>query len=418
MANVDEEELQRILDGAKPVPLAAFRPEPPSGSQGARQGLGLDMPKGTKVVFAEQVEPEVAAPPTSRVPITPKVVDLTQQPQDDMEMAYARAADREARRKQAVEAAGRQLVAGLTKTEVQPTLSAAGTSVAELLAKRKANTEAQRYNEQQRLNGMRFNFEQKEAARKAALDEQRRGEDMKYRQDQAQWQREEAARDNDRAERGIHAQQELARATFGLRKQEADIKQSDRNDKQAAGNISLFDGQLQVTPGLGDAERSKAREIAGLWNASDAATRDFQSALEEMTRHPSVETRGAVLAKLRTASAAFNSAIGGGAMSEGEARAMSQALGADVLTPAGVEAIAQKLAGDDMEAVRSITGRVRAAQDANRAAALGRLRAYGTFSKGGAGGQMSAEDAKALAWAKAHADDPRAQKILAANGGQ
>lgn len=412
-----EEELKRILDegsaSAQPMELADEKARLAQLGAGMTEGMGEDLPRGTKVNFT----PEVVTPPASRVPMTPKVVDLTNQSPDDIEMAAARAEDRMARSREAFERGSRQLVAGLTRTQEQAAFKQPQDAVAQLLAARKTKSDDAQRNEQNRLGAAKLNYDQAEAARQKAIAEQRRKEDL-----------EERAKDDDRAERGLKnsadnaaATREQTRALMGLRIDEADAKKQDRTDKAAAGAVPLLGGTLNMKPGLSDTDRSRAREAAGLWNAADSAVSNFQSVLEEYARNPSVESKGRVTAALRTASSAFNSAIGGGAMSEGEARAMSDAMGADVLSPSGLQAIAQSLFGDDAKAAATISSRVKAARQANRVTALGRLKTYGDYSEGsavtaGVGG--SSKNAAALAWAKAHPDDPRAAQILQKLGAQ
>ena len=89
----------------------------------AEQAGGTPMPKGTKVVFAEP-ELDVAAPVSAaaRMPIVPKVVDVPSGPEQDpdrLAAAAARAQDRMARQRMALERGGRELVAGLTRTTPQ-----------------------------------------------------------------------------------------------------------------------------------------------------------------------------------------------------------------------------------------------------------------------------------------------------------
>lgn len=383
-----DEELRRIYDegsaSAMPAELAELRAQIPP------EPMGEELPKGTKVVFAEQDLP-VAAHPPSRTPITPKVIDLTNEPMDDMEMAAARLEDRQARSREALERGTRQLIGGLTRTEALPSTPGPTDAVAQLLAKRREREAQRQHENQQRLGAAKVDFDRQEAARKAALHEQERGEDKKTAAENEAWRREEATRDNERSERGIDATRELARSNYALRRDEAAAKKEERDEKRGA-TIPVMGGTLTPAPGLGDSERSKAREVAGLWNAADESVANFQAALEDFARNPSIESKGRVTAALRTASSAFNSAIGGGAMSQDEALAMSQALGADLLTPTGIQALAQSVFGDDGKAAATISNRVRAARQANRAAALGRLKTYGTFSEGGASAPMAAAE--------------------------
>lgn len=122
-----DERLKRLIEGGGSAPLPA--PEEGLDLEGIRalgqsmtESGGEDFPAGTQVNFA-QPELEVAAPPPSRVPIQPKVVSVptsAQQSPDAVDAAYARAADRQARQAMAMERGGRELVAGLTRTQVQP----------------------------------------------------------------------------------------------------------------------------------------------------------------------------------------------------------------------------------------------------------------------------------------------------------
>lgn len=128
-----DEELRRILDegsaSAQPAELADLRASIPP------EPMGEELPKGTKVVFAEDMP--VAAPPPSRTPITPKVVDVPGSPDDDFELAAAKAEDRQARSREAIERGTRQLIGGLTRTEALPSTPGPTDAVEKLLAKRK-----------------------------------------------------------------------------------------------------------------------------------------------------------------------------------------------------------------------------------------------------------------------------------------
>jgi hypothetical protein len=333
---------------------------------------GEDLPSGTRVVFSEGVTPEPA-----RTPMTPKVVDLTNQPRDDMEVAAARLADRKARSGMAFERGTRELIAGLTRTPVQPISVIPTDAEAKLTAKRTAQQQREDMlsgrAQQAQLAGKKFDFDTQEAARRAGVTQTNRAEDLAERE-----------RDNARAERSQDLVARNNELLAGIRGQDAQNKAEDRSAKEGVGSdVPLLGGTLSLTKGLSDADRSKARDVAGLWNAADEAVANFQARLEEFAAKPSVETKGQVTAALRTASSAFNSAIGGGAMSGDEARAMSEAMGADVLSPSGVAAFVQMLSGDQKGAAQAISGRVRAARQANRAAALGRLKTYGAYSEGG-----------------------------------
>lgn len=165
---LDEEELQRLLDegsaSGQPMELANFRADIAQQGAGMTESGGEDLPHGTKV----NLPMDVAAPAPSRVPITPKVVDLTQEPPDDLEMAYASAQDRKARAAEAFERGSRQLVAGLTRTPVVASTMGPTDAVAKLMAMRKQKGEDAQRNEQNRLGAAKFNYEQKTEAQKQA----------------------------------------------------------------------------------------------------------------------------------------------------------------------------------------------------------------------------------------------------------
>lgn len=333
--------------------------------------VGTNMP-GAKVEFAPD---SGMTPEPSRVPIQPKVVDLTTQPKGNLERSKAMRADWDNRSSQALERAGRELVAGLTRTQVAPTSEWDTGHFARFVADQERAAQREGRATQARLAGQKIDFDAKEAARKAATDEQQRKEDLA-----------ERVKDNDRADRGIDATNRLADSNFGIRREEAEAKKQERADKAGPGStVPLFGGTLMLSKGLDDTQRGKAFDVAGLWNGADKAVENFQGALESFARDPNPTTKGAMEAALRTASSAFNSAIGGGAMSRDEAVAMSDAMGADILSPTGVAAIAQSLFGDDpSKAAATISTRVKAARQANRATALGRLQTYGVFTESSA----------------------------------
>ena len=338
--------------------------------------LGSNLPAGTKVEFAPDsaTRPESAA---ERMPIVPKVVQVPGG-MDDVELAAAQLEDRRARAREAFERGGRQMVAGLTRTQEQPIFQQGKDAVARLLAKRKDAAAQAQLSEQNRLGAAKLNYDKEQDRQRAETRAAERTQDL-----------EERERDNLRAEKGIESRDRNTAAMMGLRFDEAETKKQERTDKASANSVPLFGGTYSIKEGLSDSERGKARDVASLWQAADSAVENFQAKLEAYARSPSIATKGDVTAALRTASSAFNSAIGGGAMSGDEARAMSEAMGADILTPTGAQALLAKVFGDDAQAASIISGNVRAAREANRKTALGRLQAYGTFSGGQSGGQAA-----------------------------
>lgn len=207
-----DEEIRRVLDQGSAAPteadeLAMLRADLAKQGANMTPSMGEEMPKGTKVVFADEtqapVTPQSAA---ARQPIVPKVVDLTKQPMDDFEMAYAKRADMEARAREAFERGSRELVAGLTRTPVASTFEQQKDAVARLLAKRKDKDAALERTNAQRLNAAKFDYDQRSEAEKKAMEAQRRKEDL-----------EERATDNKRSDAALEAQKEQNRLMAGIR---------------------------------------------------------------------------------------------------------------------------------------------------------------------------------------------------------
>jgi hypothetical protein len=295
----------------------------------------------------------------------------------DDELEDAKSLDQRTEADRLFEAATRQLIGGLTRTAPQGLLTQPVNAEKSLLGKR----------QQARMEALRQLEMDNDASRYAAGVERQKMLDERHKAERKE-DLAEREKDNERADRGQLTTQELARSNyalaaggFGLRKQEAETKERERSDKMAASEIPLMGGTLKLAAGLADSERSSARDKAGLWNAADASTEEFQRNLEAFAKSPNATTRGQMVASLRTAASAFNAAIGGGAMSKDEAAAMSEALGADLASPEGLNAIIAKFSGDDASAAAAISSRVKAARSANRAAAVGRLKTYGTYSE-------------------------------------
>lgn len=342
------------------------------------------------VALAPDSSPTAGVPPP-RVPLAPMAPPASKftveklppaaLPRDD-ELLASKNSDIDAFNARARELAARQIVGGITRTEVPDVVSQFGTDEKDLLTRRRQTRIDQLRQLEVGNTAAKYAYEKNKNDDAVATSEQRYRDGLK-----------EKGLDNDRAERALRigadnaaATRSLASSGLGIRQHEVEAKDKDRTDKESAGAMPLMGGTLTLRPGLSDTERGQATKSAADWNAADSAVENFQQQLESFAKSPSIKTKGNVTAALRTASAAFNAAIGGGAMAESEARAMSDAMGADVLNAGGLEAMAQKFLGnDDVAAAESISNRVRAARQANRATALGRLRTYGTFSEGGRG---------------------------------
>ena len=167
----DDLELQKELEASA---LAAEK-----ARLGTEAGaVGTNMPGVTRVNF----EPEAVTPPAREV-IAPKVVQVPGRADEDLEMAYASAQDREAKKRMAFERGARELVAGLTRTQAPDIISQPGDSVAKLLASRKARDARDAQTNALALRGKKFNFEQQAEAQKTAEDKARDARDFAYRQE-------------------------------------------------------------------------------------------------------------------------------------------------------------------------------------------------------------------------------------------
>lgn len=342
---------------------------------GAMADGGVDMPAGTKVNFAPDAG--VPASGAERMPIVPRVVDLTNQSPDDLEMAYARQQDREARAREAFERGARELVAGITRTQVAPTFQQPTDAVSSLLAARKTRAEDAQRNEANRLNAAKFNFERSEAARKEAEAKAKDERDFAYRQQHDTATLEQQAKN-------AEATRALAGAGLGLRKQEAERKTKEEADKEAAGVVPFVGGTLKMTPGLSDSERSKARDYASSWNAAITNVDGVRSALDSYLAKPTIEGKGVVESQLVGALTALNVAYKQGAMADTEARRLSSAMGVDLTSPQGIAAaVSSWLSGDPGEAGRILKAKIDTLRSASRKAAIESLRPYGGFEEDG-----------------------------------
>lgn len=390
-----DEELRRIMDAgsasAEPGELAELRAQ-----LAAQPDTSGDMPKGTRVAFDEDLE--VSAPvrkpitPRAAAPLvaeTPKTVDLSAESPDDMELAAARVEDRMARSKEAFERGSRQLVAGLTRTDAVQSTPGPMDAVKSLYARRKDADARTHQQNQERAAAGKIDFDTKESARKAALDQTRYDEGRKTDAEKEAWRREEAARDNTRSAEGNASRDRNTNAILGLRMDEAATKKTDRGDRAAAGAIPLFGGTLQTPPGLSDTERNQARTQAGLWNAADEATGQLEDALKAYVASPGPETAQNITALLGSASTALNTAYGQGAMAEAEARRMADTLGADIRSIGGIKALFDRAMGNP-DAGHLLLSKIKTARAGNRATALARLKTSGAFSEGGASAPQAA----------------------------
>lgn len=320
----------------------------------------------------------VAAPRTPQ--LGARTVQVSTAPPPDTELDDAKEMDAESMRRRLFETATRQLIGGLTRTAPQAALTQETKKAPELLAGRsKAKQEALRQLEVDN-QGKRFDFERSEAERKALLAEKIREEDLA-----------ERAKDNDRAERGIKSRDEQTKAMNGLAfgrysldKAEKEAKAAEREDKANANTFPLAEGTFTIKKGLDDSAANKARSGGSAWNTALGNLDSLDGALSEYVQKPGLESKAKVEAQLQGAMTALNVAYGQGAMAESEARALSQALGADLKSPTAIAAAIQSwMGGDAGQAGKLLMTKIRTVREAAKNAAVKSLSPYGEFAGGG-----------------------------------
>lgn len=143
--------------------------------EAAAQAAESTAPPVPTTFDARDVEPMEVPPPE-------KTVEMPGRADEDLDMAYAAAQDREAKKRMAFERGARELVAGLTRTQAPGIISQPGDAVAKLMAKRKEMDARLQQNNAAKLNAKKFSFEQQEAARLAAEKKAQDERDFAYRQ--------------------------------------------------------------------------------------------------------------------------------------------------------------------------------------------------------------------------------------------
>lgn len=392
MATIDEEELRRILDEGEQQ--AELPPRtvmlPPQGAD-----LGVDTSKFTSAAPAASPEPE-----------------------DDMELAYARAADREARRTTNNQGATANLIAGFTGFRGTPAQPQAADAESKLLGARKARSQSD-------LKAMGFQLRQAEAARRAAETGQRTAETRNYRQSEAEWRRSQAEKadkeravDNERAERGINASmanaramQDMARTGMGIRladaqrEREKDARGKDLPASELSALSELPVAEKQVDQ-LGEA--FKRLDMGGLKGRVGGAV----TGALNLQGTDTAEYNAAALLAMQAA----GKIVEGGKLAAGDEVKYRKMMPQPGDSP---EVVNQKVAG--MKGfLRDLAGRRAQAFKDARYNVPDSINPNATrpSTKPAPQSATEDEDAKALQWAKTHPDDPRAKKILQLHGAQ
>jgi hypothetical protein len=177
-----------------------------------------------------------------------------------------------------------------------------------------------------------------------------------------------------------------AKATYALAAKGEGRKEG---DYAALGESIPFAGTELKYTGKGTPRSDdvdKAQATASLYGAAISGMNDLEKSMDAFAKNPSVDTRDAVIAKTQAVSGHLNTAAGQGAMSKDEKAEMEKALGVNILTPGGVQAIVDRLTGNDAQAAADMTRRLQAVRQSTRAAALGKLEPYHFAPVGGGEG--------------------------------
>jgi hypothetical protein len=153
---------------------------------------------------------------------------------------------------------------------------------------------------------------------------------------------------------------------------------ADRASKNRARVIPYDRGTFILAEGLDDSASNKAREAAGLYNGAFGALDGVKPILSRIatakTPRELADAKSELAGSVQAAATAANTALGQGAMAEGEKKAMIDAMGADLMTLDGARAFVSNdpsVIRRKLESFRAIIARQ----------AQGRLSAYGTFER-------------------------------------
>jgi hypothetical protein len=397
--------LQQAVNGSgapaqlAPVDVAAERAKLQQAGGDMTDSGGEDLPAGTKVNFAAA---DVSAPEPSRIPIQPKVVDLSAQPKDDLDIAYAKAKDAQARQRMGFERGAREVVGALTRTAVPGIMQRNTGAEAALRAQRKLQDETQQRNENLRLGSAKFDYERKTEAQKAAEAKARDERDFTEKEKEFKYRQEHDAASLAQQKDNAEAQRAMAGATLASTNKDrasGDLS-SLRKEFNALPDVKAFtevDGSFKKieSSATNDSPAGDLALITGFMKIIDPG-----SSVKE-GEFANAENAGGVPDKLR---ARYNAIVNG--------ERLSPAQRADFLKQAkALHDVHKKRYEDQAERYRTLAKRQGA--DPDDVVAMP--------SRSGAAKTVTAtpeEDAAALEWAKLNRKDPRAQEILRLHGVQ
>lgn len=359
-ASGDEVSIRDILSTG-PAEGPAYEPElpPPATHETVAASQVPDHPR------PGSVQANVAQSMLGASAIPARPAPMRQTDIDDAEIEEAREADRQSRFNAGMELAGRQLVAGITRTPVPQGLgvnpSEVPLAMARAKSKREQAAEALRAQRQSTMDASTLDLQRSQAEKNRREPGDvpmtpAQAANIELRKTDQELRTEENRRKAEEAERKRVAAVAAARA-------KAAEKSKAEGIAAESAKIPFRNGRFVPRPGT-KADDTTARQSmtdVKLYSSADAAIDDLNAALSAWAKTPNAATKDQVTATVRGASVALNAAYKQGAMQGDEAAAMRNALGADLASVAGVEAVLMGLMGDDSQKSAETIGRRAAA---------------------------------------------------------
>lgn len=352
------------VEGRMPRPMVDTPPvitQPGYGLERSAEGLPPLVREIRTVRPGEDDLGRPVAPPVAAPVVAPPPVE------DDSELEAVREADRQSRFAAGMELAGRQLVGGITRTPVPQGLGANPSEVplamARAKSKREQAAELLRAQRQGRMDESTLALQASQTERNLrepgdvpmtpaqAANIELRTKDQELRH---------AADERKR----IEAERKAAAAAAAIRAKAAEKAKTEGIAAESA-KIPFKRGRFVPLPGTKPNPTVATQSITDvkLYSAADSAIESLNGALAAWAKSPSAATKDDVTAKVRGASVALNAAYKQGAMQGDEAAAMKAALGADLASVAGIEAVLSNLMGNDAKtSADTITRRAKAVQ--------------------------------------------------------
>ena len=356
----------------------------------------LPTPAPHEVAAAQQAldETEAVQPRPGSVPAQVGQAVMAAAPVDNdaEEMAAAQEADRNARNNGRIELAAKQFVSGVTQTPQAGVSQAGPAQVPQAQARAKSRREQVADELMRRRQGVM------DAStldlQKSQAEKNRRDPGPKGGVDYTASRDAKLALDREKLDEQKRAA--LVREELARQKMKRGAKPSPSAESAfipfAGGELKPKAGRT-INPQIA---KETVRDV-GLYNAAVGAIDTMKESLSAFAKNPSPATRDAVLAQVNGTAGALNVAQGQGAMSEGELKNMMGALGVDIMTPGGVEALVRSLTGGDPRAAaEAITRRVGAVRQLTINAAKARFESAGyEYATGGAkGGRVVVSNGK------------------------